>query len=143
MRADKQLTKPTISVLVIVFFITVLFVTYFTIYIGITFPYSPRYAVKVRLVTKQTYDVAQLAGDSDLLVVSIDAQKQIRLNQKTIPTGELESSLRHLLEQRTANRKVVYVKAAPKLRYQDMMEIIDLVKNAGANTIFLPTDFLN
>lgn len=76
----------------------------------------------------------------DLLMVTIDKNKQISLNTAKMTDEELTQRLTSELENRTD--KTVIVKAPKALPYGDIVHVIDVIKGAGAEPIGLQVDFL-
>jgi biopolymer transport protein ExbD len=77
------------------------------------------------------------------LVVMVDDGGALRLNSEDVGTlGDL-SRLRTRLEQAFEGRggtrpdKTVFVKASPKLKYNEVRKVIDAVKDAGADPVGL------
>jgi biopolymer transport protein ExbD len=65
----------------------------------------------------------------------------VELNSKPMALIELGAMLRDLLEQRPG--KTVYVKAPKDKQYGDIVQVIDVLKGAGADPIGLQIDFLS
>lgn len=82
---------------------------------------------------------------SDMLMVDVKLQgsgpdQTIELNSKPMSLMELATTLKDLLEQRPD--KTVFIKAPKDKQYGDIVEVIDVVKGAGAQPIGLQIDYL-
>ncbi|MBZ5669994.1 MAG: biopolymer transporter ExbD [Acidobacteriia bacterium] len=71
------------------------------------------------------------------VVVSIDAQRQIKINQEPTNIAALGSRLEDIFK--TRNERVMFVKGDPTLPFGDIAEIIDIAKGAGIDKIGLIT----
>ena len=71
------------------------------------------------------------------VVVSIDAQRQIKINQDPTNLAALGSRLEDIFK--TRNERVMFVKGDPTLPFGDIAEIIDIAKGAGIDKIGLIT----
>jgi biopolymer transport protein ExbD len=71
------------------------------------------------------------------IVVSIDAQRQIKINQDATNLATLGSRLEEIFK--TRNERVMFVKGDPTLPFGDIAEIIDIAKGAGIDKIGLIT----
>jgi biopolymer transport protein TolR len=71
------------------------------------------------------------------VVVSIDAQRQIKINQDATNLATLGSRLEEIFK--TRNERVMFVKGDPTLPFGDIAEIIDIAKGAGIDKIGLIT----
>ena len=74
------------------------------------------------------------------VVVSIDANKQIRINRDAYSKDVLEDALRDIFKTRA--ERVMFVNGDPSLDFQDVAEIIDISKGAGVDKIGLVTEQL-
>jgi biopolymer transport protein ExbD len=81
---------------------------------------------------------------SDLLMVEVGSgsgmDQQVKLNSKPMQLPELGATLKDLLEQRPD--KTVFIKAPKDKLYGDIVQVIDVVKGAGAQPIGLQIDYL-
>jgi biopolymer transport protein ExbD len=82
---------------------------------------------------------------SDMLMVDVKLQgsgpdQTIELNSRPMSMAELGTTLKDLLEQRPD--KTVFIKAPKDKQYGDIVEVIDVVKGAGAQPIGLQIDYL-
>jgi len=72
------------------------------------------------------------------VVVSIDANKQIRINTDSYTKEVLEDALRDIFKTRA--ERVMFVNGDPSLNFQDVAEIIDISKGAAVDKIGLITE---
>ena len=72
------------------------------------------------------------------LVLSVDVLGLIRLNQEPISVRDLSSRLQDIL--RTRSDRSVFLNAHPDLLFNDVVQIIDIAKAAGASVIGLMTE---
>ncbi|HSF23661.1 MAG TPA: biopolymer transporter ExbD, partial [Blastocatellia bacterium] len=82
---------------------------------------------------------------SDMLMVDVKLQgsgpdQTIELNSRPMTLVELGTTLKDLLEQRPD--KTVFIKAPKDKQYGDIVQVIDVVKGAGAQPIGLQIDYL-
>jgi len=79
--------------------------------------------------------------DQDILnrtiVVSIDAQRQIKINQDPTTLQALGPRLEDIFK--TRNERVMFVKGDPTLPFGDIAAVIDIAKGAGIDKIGLIT----
>jgi biopolymer transport protein ExbD len=66
------------------------------------------------------------------IVVSVTASGGLRLNSRELGAEELSRELNRLLGARAAEDRAVLISGAPSLAYRAIVEVIDLVKGAGA-----------
>lgn len=71
------------------------------------------------------------------IVVSIDGQRSISINQQPVTVGDLGQRLVDIFKNR--NDHIMFIKGDPKLPFQDVAEVIDISKGAGADKIGLIT----
>lgn len=71
------------------------------------------------------------------IVVSINTQRQVMINQTPVQIGQLGQRLEDIFKNR--NQHVLFIKGDPKLPFQDVAELIDISKGAGADKIGLIT----
>ena len=82
---------------------------------------------------------------SDLLMVEIDLsgtglEQSVKLNSRSMSLVELGTTMKDLLEQRPD--KTVFIKGPKDKQYGDVVQVIDILKGAGAERIGLQIDFL-
>jgi biopolymer transport protein ExbD len=74
------------------------------------------------------------------IVVSIDAARQVKINQDDVDIRMLGSRLEDIFK--TRNERVMFVKGDPTLPFGDVANIIDIAKGAGIDKIGLITKAL-
>lgn len=129
-------TTPNINVTPLIDVLLVLLIIFMTIS-----PMKPhKHETKVPEKPKDT----ETPIDLETLVVSISRDNAYQLNQtKAASLSELNSLLHKALDGRPADRKAVFVKGAPTLRYSQVSEVIDAVKESGAAPIGLQLEALD
>lgn len=82
--------------------------------------------------------------DQDVLartvVVSIEANRQVKINQDIVDVRQLGARLEDIFK--TRNERVMFVRGDPTLQFGDVAEIIDIAKGAGIDKIGLITKAL-
>lgn len=73
------------------------------------------------------------------IVVSIDMQRNISINQTQVAIGDLEQRLADIMKNRPIDQHILFIKGDPKLPFQDVAQLIDISKGAGADKIGLIT----
>ena len=76
-------------------------------------------------------------ANSQAVVISVDASRQIKINQDPISLQALGPRLEDVFK--TRNTRVVFVKGDPALPFSDIATIIDIAKGAGIDKIGLIT----
>jgi len=71
------------------------------------------------------------------IVVSIDAQREIKINQEPTSLTALGPRLEDIFK--TRNERVMFVKGDPSLHFADVAQIIDIARGAGIDKIGLIT----
>ena len=71
------------------------------------------------------------------IVVSIDMQRTVSINQTPVTIGDLGQRLVDIFKNR--NEHILFIKGDPKLPFQDVAQLIDISKGAGADKIGLIT----
>jgi biopolymer transport protein ExbD len=77
---------------------------------------------------------------SRTIVVSIDAGRNVKINQDPVDIRLLGSRLEDIFK--TRSDRVMFVKGDPTLPFADVAEIIDIAKGAGLDKIGLVTKAL-
>jgi biopolymer transport protein ExbD len=77
---------------------------------------------------------------SRTIVVSIDAARQVKVNQEPVDIRMLGSRLEEIFK--TRNERVMFVKGDPTLPFAEVANIIDIAKGAGIDKIGLITKML-
>jgi len=71
------------------------------------------------------------------IVVSIDAERRVKINQDPIDIHQLGQRLEDLFK--TRNDRVMFVKGDPILPFAEVAQVIDIAKGAGLDKIGLIT----
>lgn len=71
------------------------------------------------------------------IVVTMDAQRQVAINQQPIDIRNLGDKLIDIFK--TRNDRIIFVKGDPTLTFADIAQIIDVAKGAGIDKIGLMT----
>jgi biopolymer transport protein TolR len=77
---------------------------------------------------------------NETVVVSIDAGRNIKINQDAVDVRMLGSRLEDIFK--TRNQRVIFVKGDPTLPFAEVANIIDIAKGAGIDKIGLITEKL-
>jgi biopolymer transport protein TolR len=72
---------------------------------------------------------------SRTIVVSIDAERRVKINQDPIDIRSLGSRLEDIF--RTRNERVMFVSGDPSLPFAEVAQVIDIAKGAGVDRIGL------
>ena len=72
------------------------------------------------------------------VVVSVNSDRSIQINRDPSSLDTLEDNLRDIFKTRA--ERVMFVRGAPALDYQDVAKIIDIGKGAGVDKIGLLTE---
>lgn len=133
----KTRTAPDINVTPLIDVLLVLLIIFMVISPTKPNRYESRIPEKP-LLSKET-------DECDLcLVVSVAADRSCRLNQLTVGSlAELNVRLHDALDARPADRKIVFIKAAPVLPYGYVVNVIDVVKESGGAPIGLQLEALD
>ncbi|HEV2423714.1 MAG TPA: biopolymer transporter ExbD [Terriglobia bacterium] len=71
------------------------------------------------------------------IVVTMDAQRQVAINQQPVDIRSLSERLVDIFK--TRNDRIIFVKGDPTLTFGDVAQIIDIAKGAGIDKIGLMT----
>jgi biopolymer transport protein TolR len=71
------------------------------------------------------------------LTASSDAHPSIKINQEQVGWNQLESRLKAIFDLR--NEKVIFLKADPKLEWEEVAQVIDVAHTAGVTNVGLIT----
>ena len=77
---------------------------------------------------------------NETVVVSIDAGRNIKINQDSVDIRMLGSRLEDIFK--TRNERVIFVKGDPTLPFSEVARIIDIAKGSGIDKIGLITEKL-
>jgi biopolymer transport protein TolR len=75
------------------------------------------------------------AAPSDDIVITVRSDKSLRLNQERITAEKLYGRLKGIFE--TSGNRVVFIRGEEGLEFQQIAEVIDIAKGAGAGRIGL------
>jgi len=78
--------------------------------------------------------------DNRTVVVSIDASRNLKINQDSVDKRLLGSRLEDIFK--TRSDRVIFVKGDPSLPFSEVAEVIDIAKGAGIDKIGLITEKL-
>jgi biopolymer transport protein ExbD len=84
-----------------------------------------------------------IVPDPGLLVVTVSKDRKIELNSQEMSREDLGTRLKDELEKRPADRRTLFIKAPKELNYGYVVNLIDVVKGAGASPIGLQIDYLD
>ncbi len=90
------------------------------------------------LVPQPNESEQQSQPNARTVVVSVNADRSIMINRDPSTLDTLEDNLRDIFKTRA--ERVMFVRGAPALDYQDIAKIIDLGKGAGVDKIGLLTE---
>ena len=85
--------------------------------------------------SKKTTDVTP---DISQIVLTYEADKRMSLNKQDVTLRELETRLRNIYDQR--KDKTMFLIADGKLRYKDIVDVIDAAKGAGVEKVGIVTE---
>ncbi len=71
------------------------------------------------------------------IVVSIDASRQVKINQDPVDIRMLQTRLEEIFK--TRNERVMFVKGDARLDFAEVAQVIDIAKGAGIDRIGLIT----
>jgi len=74
------------------------------------------------------------------VVVSMDAQRRVKINQDDVDIRNLSSRLEDIFK--TRNERVMFVKGDPSLQFGDVAQIIGIAHDAGVDKVGLITKSL-
>jgi biopolymer transport protein ExbD len=95
-----------------------------------------RMAMDVQVPSEETKQKEQNAK-SDQIVMELTANGGYAINTKPYGKQELDAALHQIYDERPA--KLMFVKAAPNRKYQDVIEAMDIARGAGVQVIgFVP-----
>ena len=81
---------------------------------------------------------ADATPDVSQIVVEYTADKRISVNHDDVRMADLETRLRNIFEQR--KDKTMFIIGAGKLRYRDIVDVIDAAKGAGVDKVGIVTE---
>ena len=72
------------------------------------------------------------------IVVSIDAERRLKINQENVDLRNLEERLTDIFK--TRNQRTMFVQGHQELFFNSVVEVIDIAHNAGVDKIGLITE---
>jgi biopolymer transport protein TolR len=78
------------------------------------------------------------APPPDQIVVEYTGDRKLTVNSQPVTLEELEKRLRGIFESRVT--KTMYIMADGRLRYGDIVQVIDAAKGAGVNRVGIVTE---
>lgn len=81
--------------------------------------------------------------DPSLLVVTVSKDRKLDLNSQEVDEVQLGERLKKELSERPTDKKTLFIKAPKTINYGYVVQIIDIVKGAGAQPIGLQIDYLD
>jgi biopolymer transport protein ExbD len=135
---ETKIPSPKINVTPLVDVLLVLLIIFFVI--------QPQREAKFEshIPRKPDQEVEGTVPPRDLLMVDVKSgsglDQLVELNSRPMSLAELGITLKGLLEQQSG--KTVYVRAPTEKRYGEVVQVIDVIKGAGAELIGLQIDFL-
>jgi biopolymer transport protein ExbD len=76
--------------------------------------------------------------DNDLIIVSIDKDKALKINQEMVDSSALGGRLREIFASRAD--RTMFVNADPELPFEDVAAIIDVAKGSQVDKVGLMTE---
>jgi biopolymer transport protein ExbD len=74
------------------------------------------------------------------VVVALPIDGTIYLGRDLVSQSELETRIRRLMEARPLDQRVVYVKADNRVRYDNVVGVINAIRSAGVDRVGLVVD---
>ena len=88
--------------------------------------------------SEQVEDTTEVPPDQ--LVVSLDAQGQLKLNQEVLEMSDYVPRLKRVLAARPAGERLVFFTAEDDASYSQLVAALDGARHAGAETLGMMTD---
>ena len=92
----------------------------------------------VPVTLPQANNSSEKPETQDQTVVTIDRNKDVYLNAKPVPSGQLETRIKEILEDKSD--KIVIIKADVEAPYSAVMDTMDELRKAGIEDMGLITD---
>lgn len=86
----------------------------------------------------ETRSAAQQVDTSSQVVLEYTADRRISINKQDVTLMELETRLRNIFEQR--KEKTMFIIGDGRLRYGDIIEVIDAARGAGVEKVGIITE---
>ncbi len=78
-------------------------------------------------------EVQPVNVQSDQIVLEITAANQYRVNTEVVPNARLHDRLKEIFDPRPD--KIIFVKAAPTVRFQHVIDAMDVARGAGVKVL--------
>jgi biopolymer transport protein TolR len=86
----------------------------------------------------ETKKATDITPDVSQIMLEYSADKHITVNKTDVTIAALEERLRNIFEQR--KDKTMFIVGDAKLRYKDIVDVIDAAKGAGVDKIGIVTE---
>ena len=86
----------------------------------------------------ETRAAQQSRPDTSQIVLEYTADRRISVNKQDVTVRDLPNRLRNIFEQR--NDKTMFIAADGRLRYGEIVEVIDAAKGAGVTKVGIVTE---
>jgi biopolymer transport protein ExbD/biopolymer transport protein TolR len=91
-----------------------------------------------REMTNPTEDPA--INKESSVVVAIPANGQYYIGKEPFPKEQLGEKINRLMERKTSEEKIVYIKSGIGVDYGDLVEVINIIRKQGVDKIGLVAD---
>jgi len=119
--------SPSINVTPLIDILLVLLIIFMVI--------SPRHEQKLPVVAPTPRPEGTALAET--LMLTMSGEFRLELNRKAITAEELKSVLIALMEQRTIEQRMLFIKAPSQIPYDLVVALIDCAKGAGVVTVGL------
>ena len=133
---NNKSTAPTINVTPLIDVLLVLLI----IFMVITPVKLHKFETKI---PEKPTEISDYPPSNDLLVLTINREREININSQSITTEELGDRVKEIIERRPIDQRTLFIKAPKELPYSFVVNIIDKIKGAGANPIGLQVDYID
>jgi biopolymer transport protein ExbD len=86
----------------------------------------------------ETRAAQQSRPDTSQIVLEYTADRRISVNKQDVTVRDLPNRLRNIFEQR--NDKTMFIAADGRLRYGEIVDVIDAAKGAGVEKVGIVTE---
>ena len=86
----------------------------------------------------ETHAQQRQTTDSNQIVLDYTADKHITINKQDVTMSQLEQRLRNIYDQRSD--KKLFIIGAGKLKYKDIIDVIDAARGAGVEKVGIVTE---
>ncbi len=105
-------------------------------------PPSNPYKLEAKIPEKPVDQENSIVTPS-ILVLTMDKNQQLTLNGQPINKEDLGARMKDILSPRPLDQRTLFIRAPKELSYSAVVNIIDIVKGAGASPIGLQVDYLD